>query len=98
VPDAHQTHAMVMPGLVTAEQLAELAAASGRDFDRLFLTLMIQHHIGAIDMVDEVFATAGSLQDSDIFRFASDVAADQGDEIGAMEYMLYTLDDPPGSQ
>jgi uncharacterized protein (DUF305 family) len=98
VPDTEHRHAMVMPGMVTPEQLAELDAARGPAFNKLFLSLMIQHHYGALDMVDDLFASPGSLQDSDIFRFVTDVGADQRDEIGVMEYMLDMLDATPGSE
>lgn len=90
--DAHM-HAMHMPGMLTPEQLARLDAARGREFERLFLRLMIQHHEGALDMVDALMDSPGAAQDPDIFRFITDVAADQLDEIGVMQYMLDTLDD-----
>jgi uncharacterized protein (DUF305 family) len=55
---------------------------------------MIQHHEGALDMVDALFASPGAAQDSDIFRFATDVASDQADEIGVMQHMLELLATP----
>jgi uncharacterized protein (DUF305 family) len=91
VPTEAQMLAMHMPGMLTPEQMRQLDAVRGRAFDRLFLTLMIQHHEGAILMVDELFASPGAGQDSDIFRFASDVAADQGDEIFVMYRLLQML-------
>lgn len=81
---------MPMPGMLTPAQLSRLDGASGPEFDRLFLTLMIQHHRGAIAMVDELLATAGAAQDGDVFRFAADVHADQGAEIDRMSRLLAT--------
>jgi uncharacterized protein (DUF305 family) len=98
VPDAHTEHAMaghqmsgsgpLMPGMLTPEQLAQLEKATGPEFDRLFLTFMIQHHEGALTMVRELFASPGAGQDATIFRFASDVEADQTTEIDRMHTML----------
>jgi uncharacterized protein (DUF305 family) len=98
VPTEAQMLAMQMPGMLTPEQMRQLDAARGLAFDRLFLLLMIEHHKGAILMVDELFASPGAGQDSDIFRFATDVAADQGDEIFIMHRMLDMLAAPGGSQ
>ena len=91
--DAHAMHApgMSMPGMLTPEELARLDAARGREFERLFLTFMIRHHEGALQMVDELFASPGAAQDSDIFRFVTDVSADQLDEIDQMQYLLDTM-------
>jgi len=86
-------HAMMMPGMLSAEQLAQLDQARGPDFDRLFLTFMIQHHMGAITMVDQLFASQGATQDETSFRLASDVYADQTTEIARMQRMLAGL--PP---
>ena len=83
-----------MPGMLSPEQLAQLDAARGSEFDRLFLTFMIQHHLGAIVMVDKLFGTQGAGQDEATFRFASDVYADQTTEIDRMQKMLAAL--PPG--
>jgi uncharacterized protein (DUF305 family) len=83
--------APLMPGMLTAEQMRQLAAAHGKDFDRLFLQGMIRHHGGALTMVKDLFATAGAAQDSDIFAFASDVDADQRMEIDRMSRMLEEL-------
>ena len=91
VPDEHALHAhgaTLMPGMLTQEQMSRLAAASGREFDRLFLEFMIQHHAGALTMVRELFASPGAGQQSDIFAFASDVEADQRMEIDRMAAML----------
>ncbi|HEX7090345.1 MAG TPA: DUF305 domain-containing protein [Longimicrobiales bacterium] len=84
-------HAMHMPGMLTPEQLRELEAARGVEFDRLFLKYMIQHHRGAISMVRELFATDGAAQDEDAFRLASDIRVDQDTEIARMELMLAAL-------
>lgn len=81
-------HDMLMPGMMTAEELAQLDKACGPEFDRLFLTFMIRHHEGAIKMVDDLFASYGAAQDETVFRFASDVYADQTTEIEFMNKML----------
>lgn len=82
---------MLMPGMLTAEQMHQLDLARGPDFDRLFLTDMIQHHKGAVSMVQDLFGTYGAGQDELIFKFASDVNVDQSTEIARMERMLGTL-------
>ncbi len=82
---------MLMPGMLTPEQMAQLDAARGPEFDRLFLTFMIQHHQGAITMVQQLLAVPGAAQDGPIFRFASDVNADQTTEINRMTLMLDDL-------
>lgn len=87
-------HSMMMPGMLTAEQLARLDSSRGPDFDRLFLTFMIQHHMGAITMVNTLFGSAGAAQDETTFRLASDIYADQTTEIHRMQLMLDAL--PPG--
>src|SRR5437763_12896207 len=81
-------HEMLMPGMLTDEEMAALNKASGREFDRLFLIGMIKHHQGAIDMVNDLFKAYGAAQDDIIFKFASDVFADQSIEIGVMNKML----------
>lgn len=86
----HMGHAM-MPGMLTTEQLAELEAARGEEFDRRFLRLMIQHHEGAVTMVTDLFATDGAAQDQTVFRFASDAQVDQRTEIARMQRMLAAL-------
>jgi uncharacterized protein (DUF305 family) len=91
VPESHAAHGMggqLMPGMLTAEQLAQLEKARGAEFDRLFLTFMIQHHEGALGMVTELFSTPGAGQDVTVFRFASDVEADQTAEIERMRSLL----------
>jgi uncharacterized protein (DUF305 family) len=81
-------HDMLMPGMLTPEQLAALDKARGPEWDRLFLTFMIGHHEGAIAMVDELFKSYGALQDEDIYTLASDIHADQTIEIERMRQML----------
>jgi len=84
-------HEMLMPGMLTDEQMKELDAARGTEFDRLFLRYMIQHHQGAVSMVNELFATPGAAQDQSVFKLASDVSADQTTEIARMQKMLATV-------
>ncbi len=84
-------HTMTMPGMLTAEQLAALQRAQGPEYDKLFLTLMIQHHEGALTMVAELLAHQGAAQDGRVFRFAADVHADQTTEIERMRRMLAAL-------
>lgn len=81
-------HEMTMPGMLTKEQMDALKAAKGAEFDRLFLKGMIQHHKGALQMVEELFNTAGSGQDSELFNFATEVDTGQRAEIKIMESML----------
>jgi len=88
VPDPSDPRPMTMPGMLTDAQLAALDRARDSTFDRLFLTGMIQHHEGAIQMVADLFATRGAGQASEIFRFASDVDTDQRGEIQRMRAML----------
>lgn len=98
VPDAKATHmtmmmngmehSMLMPGMLNDEELAQLDKSRGAEFDRLFLQAMIRHHQGAISMVDELFKASGAGQDETVFRFASDVYADQTTEIERMQKML----------
>jgi uncharacterized protein (DUF305 family) len=89
----HSGHGHLMPGMLTAVQMKELDEARGPDFDRLFLTFMIQHHRGAVSMVKELFGTQGAAQDETVFKFASDVNVDQSTEIARMERMLSALPD-----
>ena len=94
LPDEHAHHAgdhALMPGMLTQAEMQRLAAAKGKEFDRLFLEGMIKHHQGALTMVDELFATPRAGQDADIFAFASDVNADQTMEINRMSTMLASL-------
>jgi len=83
--------APMMPGMLSKTQMAELAKAKGVAFDRLFLTGMIQHHAGALTMVKELFATNGAGNNTAVFRFASDVDADQRAEITRMRALLKVL-------
>jgi uncharacterized protein (DUF305 family) len=79
---------MLMPGMLTPEQMAALAKAQGAEFDHLFLTGMIQHHTGALIMVDDLFHTPGAGQDSVLFDFATDIDNTQTAEIKIMRGML----------
>jgi uncharacterized protein (DUF305 family) len=78
----------LMPGMLTAEQMAALKKAKGEEFDRLFLTGMIQHHGGALTMVKDLFDAAGAGQDAELFNFATDVDSGQRAEIRIMQNML----------
>jgi len=82
---------MLMPGMLTPRQMTQLDSARGREFDRWFLQYMIVHHQGAITMVQQLLATPGAAQDGPVFRFASDVNADQTTEINRMTLMLDDL-------
>jgi uncharacterized protein (DUF305 family) len=84
-------HPMLMPGMLTAEQLDQLDHARGVEFDRLFLKGMIQHHQGALTMVKQLFGTPGAAQEDMVFKFASDMNADQTIEIERMNKMLAAL-------
>jgi uncharacterized protein (DUF305 family) len=84
-------HEMLMPGMLTEAQMQELDASRGPDFDRNFLTFMIQHHNGAVSMVKDLYAGYGSAQDELVFKFSSDVNVDQTTEIARMEKMLAAL-------
>ncbi|MDH3227897.1 MAG: serine hydrolase [Thermoleophilia bacterium] len=92
--DAHASHTggngngMLMPGMLTPEQMSALAGARGEAFDMLFLELMIRHHEGAITMVEQLFGTSGAGQVSEIFQFASEVESDQRMEIDRMQRLL----------
>ena len=98
VPNGDTSHMMMagmdmklMPGMLTPEQLTALDKARGADWDRLFLQGMIQHHNGAIQMVETLFASQGAAQDEAIFKFASDVHVDQITEVNRMTLMLDAL-------
>ncbi|MGQ0701935.1 MAG: DUF305 domain-containing protein [Gemmatimonadales bacterium] len=86
----HSAHPPLMPGMLTEEQLAELSRVRGSEFDRLFLTSMIQHHRGAVEMVKELFAAEGG-RDLLVFKLASDINVDQATEIRRMQQMLVEL-------
>jgi len=102
VPAGDATHDMMpgmdhnlMPGMLTPQQLMQLDSARGTEFDRLFLVFMIQHHTGAITMVNELFGSKGGGEEEIVFRFASDVYADQTTEIARMNRMLDALKRSP---
>lgn len=78
----------LMPGMLTPAQMATLAKAKGAEFDHLFLTGMIQHHTGALTMVDDLFGTPGAGQDPVLFDFATDITNTQTAEIKIMQGML----------
>ena len=84
----HMSHQMLMPGMLTAEQMQALKNAKGAEFDRLFLTGMIQHHGGALTMVKDLYDTAGAGQDAELFTFTTDVDTGQRAEIRIMQTML----------
>ena len=99
VPDGDASHDMMpgmrhedlMPGMLTAEQLQQLDASRGPEFDRLFLTFMIMHHQGAITMVHQLLDQPGALRDDVMFKFASDINADQTAEIDRMTRRLEAM-------
>lgn len=84
-------HMHQMPGMLSAEQLAQLDQARDKEFDRLFLTFMIQHHSGAVTMVEELFRSEGAALDDTVFKLAADISADQTIEIERMQHMLAGL-------
>lgn len=91
-PDASHAHsAESMPGLLTDAEMAQLEAAEGEEFDILFLTFMIKHHQGAIQMVQELYAAGGG-QETEIDTFARHVEGDQSIEIKRMQQMLAERD------
>jgi len=77
-----------MPGMLTPPQMNALRSARGAEFDRLFLTGMMQHHNGALIMVKSLFETPGAGQDADLFDFATDADNTQRAEIRIMQGML----------
>ena len=87
-----------MPGMLTDDEMGQLDAASGMEFDRLFLELMIKHHRGALTMVDSLLGQAGAAQDSQLFAFTSDIDSDQSMEIDRMDAMLAGLSSDPRVQ
>jgi uncharacterized protein (DUF305 family) len=84
-------HEHLMPGMLTEDQMKQLDQARGKDFDRLFLTFMIQHHRGAVSMVKDLISTPGAAQDDTVFKLASDINVDQTTEIDRMQKMLVAL-------
>lgn len=95
VPDTSSYHHVMMDGMLTAEQIKQLENAKGAEFDRLFLTFMIQHHEGALKMVADLTATTGAMQDVDVSVFANDVVTVQTAEIGTMQRMLQDIPAKP---
>lgn len=90
-PDTSSWHHMVMDGMLTTEQLKQLDESKGVDFDRNYLVMMIQHHAGAIKMVDDLFAAPPAGQEVDVSIFANDVVTIQTSEIGIMRRLLAQL-------
>jgi len=90
-PDTSSWHHVMMAGMLTPAQLEELDAAKGVDFDRAYLRLMIQHHAGALKMVDDLFNTSLAGQEVDVNVFANDVVTAQTTEIGIMQRLLTQL-------
>ncbi len=105
VPDSNATHMkmkhgdlehdMLMPGMLSDEELEQLDKARGTEWDRLFLTFMIKHHQGALSMVDTLLASYGAAQDDFVYKLAADIQADQEIEIDRMTRMLAAM--PPTS-
>jgi uncharacterized protein (DUF305 family) len=94
--DAHHGHGVVlMPGMLTAEEMSRLEQARAIEFDRLFLELMIVHHQGALVMVENLLSQPGTAQDSALFGFTSDITADQSMEIDRMAAMLTEITSDP---
>ncbi len=95
----HEGHTMAgmaaMPGMLSDAQLQQLNVARGREFDRLFLIYMMQHHRGAVSMVRTLFGAQGAGQDETIFKFAADVEVDQSTEIKRMLTMLLEMGEVP---
>jgi len=91
----HQSGFMRMAGMLTDEEMAALAAARGSEFDRLYLESMIQHHQGALDMVEDLLDQRGSVQDPLLYEFTSDVTSDQTSEIERMVTLLASFSSDP---
>jgi uncharacterized protein (DUF305 family) len=92
-PDTSSWRTMTMAGMLTSAQIAALDSSKGVDFDRAFLTYMIQHHEGALKMVEDLFAKPRAGQEVDVNVFANDVVVVQTAEIGIMRQMLSQLPD-----
>jgi uncharacterized protein (DUF305 family) len=97
-PDTSSWHGMRMDGMLTDEELTAMTNAKGPAFDRLFLEGMIRHHAGALKMVDDLFASAGSGQEVDVNVFANDVVVAQSAEIGIMNRLLAQLPAKPAAK
>ncbi len=93
---SHMDHTK-MAGMLSPEQMLELSEAKGKEFDKLYLKYMIQHHSGAITMVDKLVNTDGAVQDEDAFRLSADIRVDQVTEINRMKLMLAELEGDPQS-
>ena len=94
--DAHHADGYnLMPGMLTSEDMAQLEVASGDQFDRLFLEFMIQHHEGALEMVENLLDQRGAAQDPVLYAFTSDVTSDQSAEIDRMDLMLAGFNPDP---
>ena len=96
MPGMDHSAMKMMPGMLSPAQMHQLDVARGVEFDRMFLIFMIQHHRGALQMVDTLFKTPGAAQDEIVFKFANDVQADQTTEIDRMQQMLDALPPAPG--
>lgn len=90
-PDTSSWRTMMMPGMLTPAQITQLTSAKAKEFDRQFLTLMIQHHQGALKMVADLFATPLAAQEVNVSVFANDVVLVQTAEIDVMHEMLDNL-------
>jgi len=90
---AHMHH--MMAGMASPEQMQALAAAKGAEFDRQFLTLMIAHHEGAIQMVEKLLDADGSAADPVLYRFVGDIDSEQTGEIERMDKLLASLSADP---
>jgi len=98
VPSAqahHDEDFELMPGMLTPEEFAELEAATGPQFDRLYLQYMIEHHLGALEMVENLLDQRGSAQDPVLYAFTSDVTSDQTSEIERMDTLLASFSPDP---
>ncbi len=92
----HMDHAMM--GMATKAQMQALAEAEGTEFDRLFLTLMIPHHEGAVRMVEDLLDKDGSAYDPILYDFVNDIVNDQNAEITRMDGLLAGLSSDPRSE
>ncbi len=88
MPGMDMSKPMLMPGMLTAKQMEALKNAKGAEFDRLFLTGMIQHHGGALTMVKDLYSSPGAGQDAELFSFTTDIDSGQRAEIRIMQNML----------
>lgn len=81
----------LMPGMLSPRQMQTLAAARGAEFDRLFLEGMIQHHQGALGMVEDLLAQPNAAEDPMLSDFTTSVVGDQSMEILRMQSLLSDL-------